>query len=82
MAVAREERETECWPISSSDTTHTHVYIKNRVDFWCESESGKEEDNLLGREKERKRERERIADRRGGGDIEIILAHTDANRGH
>ena len=63
--------------------THTHVYIlKNRVDFWCESESGKEEDNLLGREKERKKERERIADRRGGGDIEIILAHTDANRGH
>ena len=33
-------------------------------------------------ERKRERERERIADRRGGGDIEIILAHTDANRGH
>ena len=68
MAVAREERETECWPISSSDTTHTHVYIKNRVDFWCESESGKEEDNLLGREKERKRKRERELQTEEGGE--------------
>ena len=39
---------------------------------------------ILGRERERKRERERereLQTEEGGG-IEIILAHTDANRGH
>ena len=36
---------------------------------------------LVERKRERERERENCRQKRGG-DIEIILAHTDANRGH